>query len=78
VDPRSDRMLIRRVERGDVVVIPEGVAFWWYNDGFGAHKIFSASDTTGAMPPGEYHVLVLIYRTQIISTCHRWLLLSNL
>ena len=50
-------MLIRRVERGDVIVIPKGVVFWWYNDGFGRHRIFSASDTARAMSPGIYQAI---------------------
>lgn len=46
---------IRRVQQGDVVAIPKGVVFWWYNDGYGEHRIFCASDTSGGVNPGLYH-----------------------
>ncbi|MCO5551588.1 hypothetical protein L7F22_005093 [Adiantum nelumboides] len=50
---------IRRVEQGDVVAIPKGAVFWWYNDGYGEHKIFCASDTSSGVNPGLYHQFTL-------------------
>jgi quercetin dioxygenase-like cupin family protein len=49
-------MHIKQVEKGDVVGIPKGVVFWWYNDGDSVHRIFSASDSSAGVHPGKYHV----------------------
>ncbi|KAI5076516.1 hypothetical protein GOP47_0008581 [Adiantum capillus-veneris] len=50
---------IRRVEQGDVLAIPKGAVFWWYNDGYGEHRIFCASDTSGGVNSGLYHQFTL-------------------
>ena len=36
---------VRRVERGDVIAIPKGVTFWWYNDGDEQHRVLCVEDT---------------------------------
>ena len=36
---------IKQVERGDVIGIPKGVVFWWYNDGDEQHRVLCVEDT---------------------------------
>ena len=42
---------VRRVKKGDIIVIPKGVAFWWYNDGDEQHHVLCAGDTTLGVNP---------------------------
>ena len=35
---------VRRVERGDVIAMPKGVTFWWYNDGDDQHHVLCVED----------------------------------
>jgi len=49
------RTFLRRVEKGDVVALPKGTVYWWYNDGNERHRVFCAGDTTFGSNPGRFH-----------------------
>mgnify|MGYP002776953504 CR=1 FL=1 len=45
IQSRVWQTYVRRVERGDVIAIPKGVTFWWYNDGDDQHRVLCVEDT---------------------------------
>ena len=47
---------IRQVKKGDVVAIPEGTIYWWYNNGNEVHRVLCAVDTSVGVHPGRAHV----------------------
>ena len=47
---------IRQVKKGDVVAIPEGTIYWWYNAGNEVHRVLCAVDTSVGVHPGRAHV----------------------
>ena len=53
----GSRPYVRRVERGDVVALPEGTIFWWYNCGKEVHRVLCAADISSlASHPSHYNV----------------------
>ncbi|KAI5080515.1 hypothetical protein GOP47_0003698 [Adiantum capillus-veneris] len=49
------RIYIRRVQKGDVVALPKGTIYWWYNEGNERHRVLCAGDTTLGVNPGRFH-----------------------
>ncbi|KAI5056177.1 hypothetical protein GOP47_0029698 [Adiantum capillus-veneris] len=49
------RTYIRKVQRGDVVALPKGTVYWWYNDGNERHRVLCAGDTSYGANPGRFH-----------------------
>ena len=52
------RPYVRRVERGDVVALPKGSIYWWYNGGDEVHRVLIAADISSlaSPPPTHYNV----------------------
>lgn len=59
------RTYVRRVKKGDVIAIPRGTVYWWYNDGNQPHRVLCAGDSTFGANPGRFHVCTLFMSTAI-------------
>lgn len=54
VFPDTEQECIRKVRKGDVVALPLGTFYWWYNNGDAELCVLSLGDTSQAHRPGEY------------------------
>ncbi|MCO5608542.1 hypothetical protein L7F22_062753 [Adiantum nelumboides] len=43
------------IAKGDVIALPKGTVYWWYNDGNGCHRVLCVSDTRFGANPGCFH-----------------------
>ena len=50
--------MFRRVERGDVIALPKGTIYWWYNCGKEVHRVLCAADISSlaSLHPSHYNV----------------------
>ena len=51
------RPYVRRVEKGDVVALPKGTIYWWYNGGKEVLRVLCAGDMSSlGSNPSHYNV----------------------
>ena len=53
------RPYVRRVEKGDVVALPKGTIYWWYNGGNEVLRVLCAGDMSSlGSHPSHYNVSI--------------------
>ena len=58
---------VRRVERGDVIALPKGTIYWWYNCGKEVHRVLCAADIASLASPHPSHYNVRRRRPPLFS-----------
>ena len=55
----GSRPYVRRVEKGDVVALPKGTIYWWYNGGNEVLRVLCAGDLSSlGSHPSHYNVCI--------------------
>ncbi|KAH6556791.1 hypothetical protein KP509_1Z155400 [Ceratopteris richardii] len=49
------RTFVREVQSGDVVTLPKGTVYWWYNNRNDRLRVLFAGDTSLGVNPGRFH-----------------------